>query len=126
MAAAGFDFGASHIGVPQCATSLTAQAPLLWRPPDNTPRYCITPCLTASSASVLIGYAINAFQTRFPKTYELPHRESQPSVHPQRPRYNPTCETKLVPIGEENTVAGPILWRHLGMWSPASVRQKTE
>ncbi len=31
---------------------------------------------------------------------------------------------KLVPIGEENAVTGRLLWKHLGMWSVASIKQK--
>jgi hypothetical protein len=31
---------------------------------------------------------------------------------------------KLVPIGEENAVTGRLLWRHLGMWSAPSIKQK--
>jgi hypothetical protein len=31
---------------------------------------------------------------------------------------------KLVPIGEENAVTGRLLWKQLGMWSSASVKQK--
>jgi hypothetical protein len=52
-------------GMPQCATKFDGPGqPLLWRPPDNSPRCCITPCLTASSVSVLTAS----------QTYELPQR----------------------------------------------------
>ncbi len=30
----------------------------------------------------------------------------------------------VVPIGEENAVTGRLLWKHLGMWSAASIKHK--
>ena len=30
----------------------------------------------------------------------------------------------VVPIGEENAVTGQLLWKHLGMWSAASIKHK--
>lgn len=31
---------------------------------------------------------------------------------------------QLIPIGEENAVSARLLWKQLGMWSPASVKAK--
>jgi hypothetical protein len=30
----------------------------------------------------------------------------------------------VVPIGEENAVTSRLLWKHLGMWSAASIKHK--
>ena len=46
------------------------------------------------------------------------------SIYFARDRKRSVPISKLVPIGEENAVTGRLLWKHLGMWSVASIKQK--
>jgi DNA-binding MarR family transcriptional regulator len=46
------------------------------------------------------------------------------SIYFARDRKRSVSISKLVPIGEENAVTGRLLWKHLGMWSVASIKQK--
>jgi DNA-binding MarR family transcriptional regulator len=46
------------------------------------------------------------------------------SIYFARDRKRSVSISKLAPIGEENAVTGRLLWKHLGMWSVASIKQK--